>query len=230
MRNVIVSPDLSGHGNLSPPYSFKKRINMTWIKTIEYDQADSRLKSIYDKVKGANNAIDNILKVHSLRPHTLTGHMALYKNVLHNSTNTLPKWYLETIGVYVSLLNKCSYCVDHHYAGLIRLLKDTNDFNAGEIKNCLTSEKPENCFKGKFLAGLNYAKQLTMTPAQMEQQIINEMQDTGLSDGEILEINQVTAYFNYANRTVLGLGVHTKGEELGLSPNDSSDPDNWNHS
>jgi len=35
---------------------------------------------------------------------------------------------------------------------------------------------------------------------------------TGLSDGQILEINQVAAYFAYANRTVLGLGVTSESE------------------
>jgi hypothetical protein len=39
----------------------------------------------------------------------------------------------------------------------------------------------------------------------------------------------VTAYFSYANRTVLGLGCSSKGDILGLSPNKSDDPDNWNH-
>ncbi len=203
---------------------------MSWIKTIEFAEAEGRLKSIYDKVKGANNIIDNILKVHSLRPHTLTGHMALYKNVLHNSNNMLPKWYLETIGVYVSLLNKCSYCVDHHYAGLERLLKNNQRLNAGEIRESLNRDKPEEYFTDKFRLGLKYAKQLTLTPAQIEQSLISEMQESGFSDGEILEINQVAAYFNYANRTVLGLGVHIDGDELGLSPNDSDDPDNWSHS
>jgi hypothetical protein len=28
---------------------------------------------------------------------------------------------------------------------------------------------------------------------------------------------------------VLGLGIDTDGDELGLSPNDSNDPDNWSH-
>ena len=50
-----------------------------------------------------------------------------------------------------------------------------------------------------------------------------------LSDGEILEINQVVSYFNYANRTVLGLGVSTKGDIIGLSPNNSDDENHWNH-
>ena len=57
-----------------------------------------------------------------------------------------------------------------------------------------------------------------------------EGQDGGLGDdGEILEINQVAAYFAYANRTVLGLGINTEGDDIGLSPGDSSDPDNWSH-
>ena len=58
---------------------------------------------------------------------------------------------------------------------------------------------------------------------------IRALRKSGWDDGEILEINQVVAYFNYANRTVLGLGINTKGDELGLSPNDSSDENNWSH-
>ena len=55
------------------------------------------------------------------------------------------------------------------------------------------------------------------------------MRNAGFDDGEILEINQVTAYFSYANRTVLGLGCSTDGDVLGLSPNNSEDPNDWGH-
>ena len=51
------------------------------------------------------------------------------------------------------------------------------------------------------------------------------MQNAGIDDGEILEVNQVTAYFCYANRTVLGLGTTTEGDELGLSPGNNDNPD-----
>lgn len=50
---------------------------MFWIKHINYEEADKGLKSIYNRVKGPGNKVDNILMVHSLRPHSLTGHMAL---------------------------------------------------------------------------------------------------------------------------------------------------------
>ena len=71
---------------------------------------------------------------------------------------------------------------------------------------------------------------LSCTPAQMSEDDIAKLHSSGWDDGEVLEINQVVAYFNYANRTVLGLGVHTDGDIIGLSPNVSEDPDNWNHS
>jgi hypothetical protein len=58
---------------------------------------------------------------------------------------------------------------------------------------------------------------------------IRAMLDAGWDDGEVLEINQVTAYFNYANRTVLGLGINTEGDIIGLSPGYAADIDNWNH-
>jgi uncharacterized protein YciW len=55
------------------------------------------------------------------------------------------------------------------------------------------------------------------------------MRNAGFDDGQILEINQVVAYFAYANRTVLGLGINTDGDVLGLSPNNSDNPNDWNH-
>jgi len=58
---------------------------------------------------------------------------------------------------------------------------------------------------------------------------VESLRAEGLSDGEILEINQVVSYFAYANRTVLGLGGQSNADILGLSPGDSDDPDNWRH-
>ncbi|MCH8941828.1 MAG: peroxidase-related enzyme [Bacteroidetes bacterium] len=200
---------------------------MSWIKEIDYNNADNQLKKLYDRVKGPNNNVDNILTVQSLRPHSLLGHLTLYKNVLHNSNNTLPKWYLETIGVYISHLNKCTYCVDHHSEGLKRLLNNKSKFDS--IINSIYQDNFNNSLKTNFRLGLLYSKKLTTSPSNIQENDIAELRDGGFTDGEILEINQVVSYFNYANRTVLGLGVNSKDDILGLSPNDSNDPTNWKH-
>ncbi len=76
---------------------------------------------------------------------------------------------------------------------------------------------------------MNYARKLTEQPADMDEADLRPLRDAGLSDGEILEINQVVAYFAYANRTVLGLGCSTKGDVLGLSPGNGDDPQDWGH-
>lgn len=201
---------------------------MSWIKTIAYEQAEGPLKKLYDKVKGPDNNVDNIMLAHGLRPHTMEGHMSIYKYVLHHPRNTVDKWFLEAIGVYTSMLNECRYCVDHHFQGMKRLIQDEQ--RADAIYQALQAQAPQLAFDAKQAKVLDYVKKLTLQPQQMERGDVSALQALGWDDGEILEFNQVTAYFNYANRTVLGLGVHTEGDILGLSPNDGECLDNWNHS
>ena len=202
---------------------------MSWIDTIAYEKADAKLKALYDRVKGPNNNVDNIMMMHSLRPHTMEGHMAIYKHVLHHRDNTIDKWFLETLGVWVSTLNKCEYCVEHHFTGLKRLLND--DEKATQIRSAIDTNKIEeapleNCQK----TAMEYARKLTNNPGSIREESVEKLRADGYTDGEILEINQVCAYFSYANRTVLGLGCSTKGDILGLSPNNNDDPNDWGHS
>ena len=200
---------------------------MTWITTIPFEKAEGRLKHLYLRLGAPDGNIDNIMLVHSLRPHTMEGHLALYKSVLHHSGNRLERWLLEAIGIYVSLLNRCTYCVEHHFAGLRRLLRD--DARADAIRAALEARTPEKAFSGAERALMRYAERLTLEPAKVSEADIRNLRAAGLDDGQILEANQVIAYFAYANRTVLGLGVTTEGDVLGLSPSNADDPADWRH-
>lgn len=200
---------------------------MTWIKTIKYSEATGNLLKLYNQVKGPDDNVDNIMMAHSLRPHSMQGHMTIYKYVLHHPKNTIEKWFLECIGVYVSLLNECHYCVDHHFSGMVRLIG--NNEKSDGIKAELIS-RVHSLLDSKQQSALDYVKLLTLTPGKVEIDSIQCMRNNDWSDGEILEINQVAAYFNYANRTVLGLGINTEGDDIGLSPNNSDDLNDWNHS
>ncbi len=201
---------------------------MTHIRTIPYDQSTGKLRRLYDRVKGPDDNVDNIMMAHSLRPHSIEGHMVLYKNVLHHTGNTIPKWFLETLGVWVSALNKCDYCVDHHFAGLCRLLEDGE--KASGIRAAIDARDVASAsLEPAQKMAMSYARLLTQNPSDIDEPMIADLRAAGFDDGEILEINQVVAYFNYANRTVLGLGCSTKGDDIGLSPGNSDDPDDWNH-
>lgn len=200
---------------------------MSWIEIINYKNSDSKLKRVYDKVKDSDNNIDNVLLIHSLRPHSLIGHMTLYKNVLHNSGNTIPKWYLEALGVYTSSLNFCDYCVKHHFTGFKRLLN--NDAKADQFLEAVKTKSLETFFDPKLFQGFVYAEKLTLDLKNINENDVIDLREVGFSDGEILEINQVVSYFNYVNRSAVGLGVNLKGDIPGLSPNNSDDPNQWNH-
>ena len=201
---------------------------MSWIATIPFDVATGKLKALYQRVTGPNNNVDNIMMLHSLRPHTMEGHMAIYKYVLHHSGNTLPKWFLEVLGVWVSALNDCNYCVEHHFAGMKRLLGD--DARADAIRAAIEAQDVDATpLDAAQKAAMHYAQMLTQMPAALRQGDIETLRGEGFDDGQILEINQVCAYFSYANRTVLGLGCSTAGDVIGLSPGNSDDPDDWNH-
>ena len=152
--------------------------------------------------------------------------MAIYKSVLHHSGNTLPKWYLETIGTYISQLNSCAYCATHHTVGLKNNLNDDNKYE--KIMKAMSLNNFENVLNEKFVAGIVYAAKLTKDHSNISKMDIKKLRNVGLNDGEILEINQVTCYFNYVNRMVVGLGVDLEKGNIGLAPS-SGNSDDWGH-
>ena len=86
---------------------------------------------------------------------------------------------------------------------------------------------PPECLAGPLPDWISgRARVFAYCPGGIGPEDIEALRAAGLKDGRILEINQVTAYFAYANRTVTGLGVDTAGEVLGFSPDDSQD---WHH-
>ncbi len=188
----------------------------SWIRVIPYEDSSGELRRLFDIVGGASGNIDNVVKVHSLRPHTLNAHYTLYRAVLHDPGNSLSAWFLEALGLYTSLSNQGTYSVAHHSLGLRAAVND--DARADAILSALTRDRPQDAFSGKELALLRYARKLTLEPAAMEEQDVAQLREAGATDGEILEANQVVAYFNYANRVLNGLGVTTEGDVLGTSP------------
>jgi uncharacterized peroxidase-related enzyme len=201
--------------------------NPAWIRLVPYDESEGYLRTLYDRVKGPGGKIDNVMRAHSLRPHTMEGHSALYKSVLHHTGNSMPVWFLECLAVYTSLSNRCDYSVAHHFAGLSRLLKD--EARAGAIYKAFAAAQPERVFQGKELALLRYVRKLTLDPQRMVEADIAALREAGANDGEILEANQVCAYFNYSNRLLNGLGVTTAGDILGTSPPNTDSLDDWEH-
>ncbi len=187
---------------------------MTWIKTILPEEATGELQEIYEKTKSPHGTYDHVYISKSLRPQTIWGHDVIYRAVLHHPDITLPLWFLELIATYTGVLNKCDYSATHHGANYRALLAD--EARQKEIDAALAADKFEDVFSGKELEFLRYTKKLTLTPGDIVKADIDAMRMAGADDGEILEVNQVCAVFNYSNRSLSGLGVDLEDDRVGF--------------
>ncbi|MEO1102172.1 MAG: peroxidase-related enzyme [Pseudomonadota bacterium] len=184
-----------------------------WIKMISDEEADAALQADFDLARTPHGTLDNVMRVHSLRPATLRGHVTLYRAALHEGTNTIPPWLQETVASYVSILNDCPYSLANHWANARHLIAD--DARADKIEAALHARRPEDALTGAALALARYAQKLTLTPGSMDRADVEALREAGLDDGEILEANQIIGYFNYVNRLLNGLGVTTDGDVVG---------------
>lgn len=184
-----------------------------WIEMVSDADADAELLEVLKLARTPHGTVDNVMRVHSLRPNTMRGHVILYRAALHDDANTIPTWFQETISSYVSMLNDCGYSLANHWANARHLIND--DTRADAIEAALHARRPEDVFDGAELALLRYAEKLTVSPGEMQQSDVHALKDAGVPDGEILEANQIIGYFNYVNRCLNGLGVTTDGDIVG---------------
>ena len=185
-----------------------------WINMISDEDASKELREVLDLARTPHGTVDNVMRVHSLRPNTMKGHVTLYRAALHDDANTIPMWFQETVSSYVSILNDCAYSLENHWKNAAHLIDDGKKSNA--IEKALWSKMPQDVFDGVELEMLRYAEKLTLRPNSMVQEDVLALKAAGAEDGEILELNQIIGYFNYVNRLLNGLGVTTSGDTVGF--------------
>ncbi|TPV94628.1 MAG: hypothetical protein B7733_14225 [Myxococcales bacterium FL481] len=107
----------------------------------------------------------------------------------------------------------------HHAAGLARVMVEMHETaqSAEALTDQLVARAKEfragqpmavtHLATSRERALLEYALKLTARPAQMTRADVEALRGAGMDDGEILDANQVTAYYAYVNRLVDGLGV-----------------------
>lgn len=93
----------------------------------------------------------------------------------------------------------------HHGAALQKLIN--NDKKAEKILENIINNYKEADISDEVKEVLNYAEKLTKDPSSITKIDIQKLKDKGLSDKDILDLNQVVAYFNYVNRLADGLGI-----------------------
>lgn len=179
---------------------------MSWIDEIDAGEADGRLKEIYADLVRKRGKISNILKVHSLNPEALVGHLDLYMTLMFGKSG-LSRLEREAIAVVVSASNECEYCVNHHVESLRHFLKDEDTLSRLATADGLETLEP------RLSNIVRHAERLTTAPIAMTESDLGELRAEGLSDGDILDLTLIVGYFNFVNRIAMGLGVAFTDDE-----------------
>ena len=96
----------------------------------------------------------------------------------------------------------------HHGAGLLQLTDDKALVEA--IKTGWRSADLSPADRQM----LDYTEKLTLTPWEMVEADVIALRGAGFSDAAILDINQVTGYYAFANRLADGLGIEVEAYRL----------------
>lgn len=91
--------------------------------------------------------------------------------------------------------------MEHHGAALHLLTKDE------DLVKALKKDYKLAVIDEKTMVMLDYAVKLTEEPANIGAEDIELLKKYGCSDREILDLCQITSYFNFVNRMAEGLGV-----------------------
>lgn len=106
--------------------------------------------------------------------------------------------------------------MNHHGAGLRTLL------GSAELPRALVRDYRKASISDADRAMLDYAVKLTRTPSAVDGEDVAALRTVGFDDAAVLDVCQVTSYYNYVNRLADGLGVELEDfwtpEELTITP------------
>ncbi|MGE0554172.1 MAG: peroxidase-related enzyme [Gemmatimonadales bacterium] len=172
---------------------------MVYIDTIPESDARGELADLYRRLAYADGSVDDAYKALSLNPRLLAADAALYDTLMYGES-PLSRVERELLALTVSRLNGCDRCVAHHAARYAAL---TAEAPLDEPSGASAAEPATD----REQALVAFTTQLTLRPSAIRREDIDRLRQVGLEDRAILDACNVVAYFGYANRVTLGLGI-----------------------
>ncbi len=189
---------------------------MTWIATVSPEDANGVLREAYDWQARKLGEPAEFTMLGSLYPEIVYERLRLYRTVESCPSDLSPRE--RAFAAFVaSTRNETPHCS----SGLRLKLGEYG------VEPELVRQVAEGDVRGvpgdrRLAAILEYAEKLTVTPGATTEQDIEALRDAGLGDLEILDLNNIVAYYNYINRVANGLGLRTEigtaREALGAVP------------
>jgi len=174
---------------------------MPWIRTVPPDEATGLLKQAYDWQAERLGEPTDFTMVGSLYPEIVEERLRLYKAV-EGCPSRLDQVERQLAAYVVSLLNATTHCGSGLQLKLGELGADPAVVAAVEAEPAAPRTGHE-----RLDAILAYAAKLTLTPPAMVEADVEALRAVGLDDLDVLDLNNLVAYYNYLNRVSNGLGL-----------------------
>ncbi len=165
------------------------------------DDVRERIEAVQAKA----GFIPNVFAVLAARPDEFRAFFA-YHDALMEREGGLSKAEREMIVVATSAANDCEYCVIAHGA-LVRIYSKRPKLADQLATNYRTAELSE---RERVL--LDFAVQVAVDPASVEQDDIEVLREFGFNDDEIWDIGAITAFFGMSNRLAAVTGMRANDE------------------
>jgi uncharacterized peroxidase-related enzyme len=175
------------------------RERLTWLRAPDERDLPADVTALFEAPREKLGFVPNVLRLYALRPRHLVLWNDHYEELMKGESG-LSKAEREMIAVVVSVANRCKYCIAAHSAALRKLTKDP------ALADAIAADHRTAAVEPRVRAMLDYARKLTLRPAEMAKADVDALRAAGWTDEDVMDIAEVTGMFNLTNRMASGLG------------------------
>lgn len=173
--------------------SNESKLHTLDIKPKSLDQLPEDMRTYFNKCQEKLGFIPNVLMSYAFDDAKLRTFIAMHDDLMLGPSG-LSKLEREMIAVVVSSHNHCYYCLSAHGA-LVRVRSGDPLLGDQIVMNYRSADLTD-----KQRAMLDFAHELTIRPAEVDEQLRQRLRDAEWSDRDIWDIAAVTSFFNMSNR------------------------------
>ena len=183
-----------------------------WDLNIEpkLELLDEEMKHYINVCKEKLGMVPNVILANASDQDRLKNFVNFYNRLMLKEGH-LSKLEREMIAVVVSSCNKCFYCLIAHGAAVRQLSK--NQYLGDEL---MINYRSASLNKRHKLM-LDFSFKLTENPSKVDNSDRNILRKADFTEEEILEIVEVTSFFNMSNRIAAGTDMRPNAEYHNMS-------------
>jgi uncharacterized peroxidase-related enzyme len=176
---------------------------MALIRTVPWSEASGTLKDAYDWQAKRLGEPTEYTQLGSLYPELVMQRLQLYKCVEACPSGLTPI-ERQMAALVTSVLNQTPHCS----SGLLLKLESLGA-DRRFLDRVASDPRTTRSGEPRLDAIMEYAVKLTLTPGGISADDIDTLRAHGLADLDILDLNNMVAYYCYTNRVANGLGLKT---------------------